>query len=158
MQTHEFGRGVNCHGSQEKMVKKEKPKIIFTVGKRKNSIARAKVSAGTGRISINSKPLEVWGSEFSRMRVKEPLMLAGDLPKKVNISVNVRSGGTTGQTEAVRMAIARGLVDFSKDKNLRQRFIDYDRNLMVFDFRRNEPHKPGASKRGARRHKQRSKR
>jgi small subunit ribosomal protein S9 len=140
------------------MVKKEKPKIIFTVGKRKNSIARARVSPGIGKILINSKPLEVWSDEFSRLRVKEPLLLAGDVPKKVNIDVNIRSGGTTGQTEAVRMAVARGLVEFSKSEQLRQKFIDYDRNLLVFDFRRNEPHKPGASKRGARRHKQRSKR
>lgn len=140
------------------MVKKEKPKIIFTVGKRKNSIARARVSAGAGKILVNSKPLEVWGDEFSRLRVKEPLLLAGDVSKKVNIDVNVRSGGTTGQTEAVRMAVARGLLEFFKSEQLRQKFIDYDRNLLVFDFRRNEPHKPGASKRGARRHKQRSKR
>lgn len=140
------------------MVKKEKPKVIFTVGKRKDSVARARFSAGPGRIMINSKPLEIWGNEFGRMRVKEPLMLAGDLSKKVNIDVSVRSGGTTGQTESVRMAIARGLVDFSKSEQLRQKFIDYDRNLLVFDFRRNEPHKPGASKRGPRRHKQRSKR
>jgi small subunit ribosomal protein S9 len=56
------------------------------------------------------------------------------------------------------MAIARGLLNFYKNKELRETFINYDRNLLVFDFRRNEPHKPGASKRGARRHKQRSKR
>jgi small subunit ribosomal protein S9 len=141
-----------------KREKREKPKVIFTVGKRKDSVARAKVVQGTGKITINSKPLEVWGNEFLRMRVTEPLMLSGDLAKKVNIAVNVRSGGLTGQTESVRMAIARGLLNFSRSKELREKFISYDRNLIVFDFRRNEPHKPGASKRGARRHKQRSKR
>lgn len=141
-----------------KREKREKPKIIFTVGKRKDSVARAKVVQGIGKITINSKPLEIWGNEFLRMRVMEPLILAGDLAKKVNIAVNVRSGGLTGQTEAVRMAVARGLLDFSRSKELREKFISYDRNLLVFDFRRNEPHKPGASKRGARRHKQRSKR
>jgi small subunit ribosomal protein S9 len=138
--------------------KKEKPKIILTVGKRKNAVARAKIVAGNGKIKINSIPLEVWGNEFLRMRVMEPLILAGDLVKKVDIDVNVRSGGTTGQTEAARMAIARALVDFYKSKELRQKFISYDRNLLVFDPRRNEPHKPSASKRGPRRHKQRSKR
>lgn len=140
------------------MVKKEKSKIIFTVGKRKDSVARAKTSAGSGKIKINSRPLEVWGNEFSRLRIKEPLLLAGDLSKKVNFDIRVVSGGTTGQTESVRMAIARGLVEFSKSDQLKKKFIDYDRNLLVFDFRRNEPHKPGASKRGPRRHKQRSKR
>lgn len=139
------------------MVKKE-PKLIITTGKRKNSTARATLIPGTGKISINSIPLNVWGNNFFRMRLKEPILLAGDLAKKVDIRVNVRSGGTTGQTESIRMAIARGLVDFSRDEELRQRYIHYDRNLLVFDPRRNEPHKPGASKRGARRHKQRSKR
>jgi small subunit ribosomal protein S9 len=138
--------------------KKEKPKVILTLGKRKDAVARAKVVAGSGKIKINCVPLEVWGNEFLRMRVTEPLMLAGDLAKKVDIDVNVRSGGTTGQTEAVRMAVARALVDFYKSKELRQKFISYDRNLLVFDPRRNEPHKPSASKRGPRRHKQRSKR
>ncbi|MBS3055501.1 MAG: 30S ribosomal protein S9 [Candidatus Aenigmarchaeota archaeon] len=139
------------------MVKKE-DKTIVTTGKRKNSIARAKIIPGTGKILINSEPFELWGTEFLRMRLKEPLMLAGDLVKKVNIYVNVRSGGMTGQTDSIRMAIARGLVDFSKDRNLKEIYTQYDRNLLVFDSRRNEPHKPGASKRGARRHKQRSKR
>jgi small subunit ribosomal protein S9 len=141
-----------------KRERREKPKVVFTVGKRKDSVARAKIALGTGKITINSKPLEIWSNEFLRMRVMEPLILAGDLSKKVNIAVNVRSGGLTGQTEAVRMAIARALLNFSKNKELREKFISYDRNLLVFDFRRNEPHKPGASKRGARRHKQRSKR
>lgn len=139
------------------MVKKE-TKIFITTGKRKNSIARAKIVPGSGKILINSQPFELWGTEFLRMRLKEPLILAGDLTKKVDIHVNVRSGGMTGQTDAIRMAMARGLVDFSKDKNLKEIYTQYDRNLLVFDSRRNEPHKPGASKRGARRHKQRSKR
>lgn len=138
--------------------KKEKPKVIFTVGKRKDSVARAKVVQGTGKITINSRPLEVWGNEFLRMRVSEPIILAEDLAKKVDISVNVKSGGSTGQTEAIRIAISRGILDFSKSKELKEKLINYDRNLIVFDPRRNEPHKPNASKRGPRRHKQKSKR
>jgi len=139
------------------MVKKE-VKMILTKGKRKNSIARAKVVPGTGKILINSIPFELWGTEFLRMRIKEPIMLAGDLAKKVNIYVNVRSGGMTGQTDSIRMAIAHGLVDFNRSESLKEIYTHYDRNLLVFDSRMNEPHKPGASKRGARRHKQRSKR
>lgn len=140
------------------MVKKE-PKIITTAGKRKNAIARAKIRAGNGRILINSTPLNLWGNELMRMRVKEPLVLSGDLAKKVNIDVIARSGGTTGQADAVRMCIARALVEFFKGEELRKRFLEYDRSLLAFDFRRNEPHHGhGASKRGSRRHKQRSKR
>jgi len=138
--------------------KKEKPKFILTVGKRKNAAACAKIEAGSGKVKVNSMPLEIWATEFSRMRMKEPLLLADDLSKKVDIEVSVRGGGTTGQTNAVRMAVARALVDFYKSSELKQKFISYDRNLLVFDPRRNEPHKPSASKRGPRRHKQRSKR
>lgn len=140
------------------MVKKE-PKIIITIGKRKNSIARAKISSGNGKVLINSIPLELWGNELMRMRVREPLVLSGDLAKKVNIDVIAKSGGTTGQADAVRMGIARALVEFFRSEELRRRFLEYDRSLLAFDFRRNEPHHGhGASKRGSRRHKQRSKR
>ena len=139
------------------MVKGEKS--IVETGKRKDAIARASVYPGTGKITINSIPLELWGNELSRMRIREPLALSEDLANKVDINVSVRSGGTTGQTDSIRMVIARCLVKFSKSNELRQKFINYDRNLLVFDFRRNEPHHGhGASKRGSRRHKQRSKR
>jgi small subunit ribosomal protein S9 len=142
------------------MVKKELKEKIVT-GKRKLAIARAKISEGKGLVKINSIPLENWGNEYLRMWIKEPLILAGDLANKVDINVSVRSGGIVGQAEAVRMAIAKGLVDYFNDKNLRDVYMKYDRNLLVYDPRRNEPHHGsgrGASKRGSRRHKQRSKR
>ncbi|MEM5772957.1 MAG: 30S ribosomal protein S9 [Candidatus Aenigmatarchaeota archaeon] len=142
-------------------MKKEKAKLVFTVGKRKRAIARAKIVPGTGKIMINSKPLEIWGNEYMKLRVKEPLLLAEDLGAKLDFYVNVKGGGTTGQTEAVRAAIARGLVEFFKNKELEEKFLNYDRNLLVFDFRRTEPHHGsgrGSSKRGSRRHRQRSKR
>jgi len=140
------------------MVKKE-PKLIFTIGKRKDAVARATVTPGKGRIFIDSVPLDLWSTEFLRMRVKEPIFIAGELAKNLDIDVSVRGGGTTGQTESVRMAIARGIVGFTRNEDLRQKFIQYDRNLLVFDPRRNETHHAGgASKRGSRRHKQRSKR
>ena len=138
------------------MVKKSK--IVLTVGKRKTAIARARIKEGKGNIIINSKPLDVWGTEFLRMYIQEPLILAGEKAKKVDIKVNVRSGGIAGQAEAIRQAIAKGLVEFFRDKKLKEKFLDYDRNLLVYDPRRNEPHKPSRSRKGSRRHKQRSKR
>jgi small subunit ribosomal protein S9 len=142
------------------MVKKELKEKIVT-GKRKLAIARVKISEGKGLVKINSIPLENWGNEYLRMWIKEPLILAGDLANKVDINVSVRSGGIVGQAEAVRMAIAKGLVEYFNDKNLRDVYMKYDRNLLVYDPRRNEPHHGsgrGASKRGSRKHKQRSKR
>ena len=146
--------------AKKKEVKEEKkPKMIVTTGKRKNAIARAIIIAGNGDVKINGIPVNIWRDEFLRMRVMEPLILAADVASRVNIDVNVRSGGSTGQTEAARMAIARAMVSFTKDKKLAEKFIQYDRNMLVFDPRRNEPHHAGgASKRGSRRHKQRSKR
>ncbi len=139
--------------------KVQKPKIIVTTGKRRNAVARAKVEAGTGKIFINSVPLEIWGSEPMRLWIKEPIAIAGDVSKTMDIDVNARSGGVVGQAEAMRMAVARGILKFSKDKTIRTRYMQYDRNLLVYDPRRNEPHHAhGASKRGSRRHKQRSKR
>jgi small subunit ribosomal protein S9 len=140
------------------MVKKEKPKIVISVGKRKSAVARALVKPGSGKILINSIPLEIWGTELARMKIMEPLVLADENSKKVDIEVTVRGGGTTGQTDAVRMAIATGLLEFFKSEELKRKFLDYDRNLLVADTRMPEPRKPSRSKKGARRHKQRSKR
>ncbi len=141
------------------MVKKERVlKPIFATGKRKDAVARASLKAGTGKILINSTPFDVWGNEMLRLWIKEPIVLAGDYATKVDINVKTQSGGVVGQAEAVRMAIARGLVDFFKDKKLRDAYVQFDRNLLVYDPRRNEPHKPSRSKAGPRRHKQRSKR
>ncbi|HLC39926.1 MAG TPA: 30S ribosomal protein S9 [archaeon] len=146
-------------GKKKEQKKEEKQKMIVTTGKRKNAIARANIKPGSGLVRINAVPVEIWGNEFLRMRVMEPLLLAADVSSRVNIDVNVRSGGSVGQSEAARMAIARALVDFTKDQKLREKFVAYDRNMLVFDPRRNEPHHAGgASKRGSRRHKQRSKR
>lgn len=138
-----------------------KERIVIVTGKRKEAIARGKISAGKGIIRINSIPFEKWGNELLRMRIMEPLVLAGDAAKNIDMEIKVRGGGVTGQTDAIRMVIARGLVEFLKSKELKEKFLQYDRNLLVFDYRRNEPHHAsgrGASKRGSRRHKQRSKR
>lgn len=141
------------------MVKKEKSKIFFTTGKRRKAVARARIAPGSGKILINSTPIEIWSNEPTRLWVSEPVIIAGDVSHGVDISVNMRGGGSAGQAEAARMAIARGLIDFSRDKKLKERFMKYDRNLLVYDPRRNEPHHAGgASRRGSRRHKQRSKR
>ena len=138
--------------------KVKKKETVFTTGKRKTAVARAKVVKGSGNVKINSMPLTFWGNEPLRLWIKEPLLLAGALAKTVDIDVNVKGGGISSQAEAIRIAIAKGLVDFSKDKKLRERFMAYDRQLLVYDPRRTEPHKPSRSRKGARRHKQRSKR
>ncbi len=145
---------------KKKESKKEKGRVI-AVGKRKKAVARAVVFPGSGKIFVNSRPLELFGNrnEYIRLMLAEPLELAGDLAKRVDIHVNVRGGGIMGQAEAIRQAVARGLVEYYGDEDLRRSFLEYDRNLLIPDPRRTEPHHAGgASRRGSRRHKQRSKR
>ena len=142
----------------KKRAAKKKKDYAFETGKRKRAVARAKVEKGTGKVTVNSKPLNLWGSEVLRLWVKEPIVIAGAAAKGVDIKANVKGGGLVGQAEALRVAISRGIVSFSKDKKLREKFVEYDRNLLVFDPRRTEPHKPSRSRKGTRRHKQRSKR
>ena len=142
------------------MAKKEAPKerIVLTTGKRKTAVARARIKPGLGRVTINDVPLDLWQPEYVRIRIREPLLLANELSQKIDIKVNVRSGGISSQADAIRQAIARGMVEFFNDEKLKKIYLEYDRNLLVYDPRRTEPHKPSRSRKGARRHKQRSKR
>jgi len=122
-------------------------KIILTSGKRKTAIARAVIRPGKGRIRINKIPLEIWEPKLARDKIMEPLMLAGDAWKEVDIDVKVQGGGFMGQAEAARMAIARGLLKWTKSSHLKTLFITYDRTMLAGDPRRKEMKKfggPGA--------------
>ena len=128
-------------------------KAVHKSGTRKRARARATVKDGKGIIRINSLLLKHYTPKFARMKIMEPLMLAKDLQKKVDINVIVRGGGSQSQAEACRLAIARALVEYSKEKGLKKIFLDYDRHLLIADVRRNEPHKPNNSKPRAKRQK-----
>jgi small subunit ribosomal protein S9 len=123
-------------------------KIVVSSGKRKTAIARATVSQGTGGVFVNKMPLRNLMPTVARQIVEEPLALATDaVTQKVDIHVNVRGGGIMGQAQAARIAIAKGLVDYTKSADLRNRFVEYDRTLLAGDARRKEPKKfggPGA--------------
>jgi len=134
----------------------KKKETVHASGKRKRAIARAYAKRGSGNIYINKKPLEIFEPEAIRLMIKEPLVIAADVVNKLDINVNVRGGGVFGQASAIRQAIAKVLVNY--DKNLKEKFLNYDKSLLIADIRRTEPHKPSRSKAGPRRHKQRSKR
>ena len=139
------------------MVEK-KPKAVVASGKRKTSVARASFKEGSGRVMINDVPLDFYQPEYSRLKIRESLIIAGDLAQKADIKIAVRGGGIVSQSDAIRQSIAKGMVDFFNNKDLKKVYADYDRNLLVYDARRTEPHKPSRSRKGARRHKQKSKR
>lgn len=115
-------------------------KTIHVSGSRKAAIARATLRPGKGVIRVNKKPLDMVEPAMLRLKMKEPLLLAGDKSKKVNIDVNVMGGGVSSQAEASRLAIARALV--AHDKSLEKEFAQYDRHLLVADSRSKETRKP----------------
>jgi len=117
-------------------------KSVNTSGKRKSAIARATIRQGTGLVRINHIPADLIEPKMSRLKVMEPLILAGDAAGKVDIDISVSGGGISSQAEASRLAIAKALVEYSKNDKLKEIFLGYDRNLMVADVRRKEPSKP----------------
>ncbi|MEM3091201.1 MAG: 30S ribosomal protein S9 [Candidatus Pacearchaeota archaeon] len=129
--------------------------LVVTSGKRKMAIARAIAKAGSGNITINKKPYK--NLHFiDKLKIEEPLKIAKDIIGDLNFDVliNVRGGGEKSQIEASRIALSRAIVEYSKNKEVKKAFLDYDRNLLVADVRRKEAYKPGDSK--ARRKRQKS--
>ena len=88
-------------------------KIVTAAGKRKRAIARATIRPGKGIVKVNNMILDFYEPKLSRLKLMEPLIIAGDLMHKVNISLNVLGGGISSQADASRLAIAKGLVEFS---------------------------------------------
>jgi len=117
-------------------------KIIITSGKRKTAIARAVFKLGKGRVYINNVPLELYPIEMARWKMMEPLLLAGkDVRSKIDIKVNVKGGGVMAQADAVRMAIARGLIEWTGSEELKKLFLEYDKTMLSGDPRQTEPKK-----------------
>lgn len=134
--------------------KSEKKKLALETGKRKTAVARAVVRPGKGRIYINDQSLDYLSPEVARMKILEPLIIAGDRSKQVDIRVNVEGGGVMGQAEASRIAIARALAGWTKSSELRKSFMAFDRVMIAGDQRVTEPKKFGGP--SARRRKQKS--
>lgn len=123
-------------------------KVLVVSGKRKTALARAVIRPGKGRIRINNIPIEIYEPEVARLKILEPLMEVGEeVWKNLDINVKVRGGGFMGQAEAARIAIARGLIKWTKSSALKSALLRLDRTLLAGDPRRKEPKKfggPGA--------------
>jgi small subunit ribosomal protein S9 len=125
---------------------------INAIGRRKSSVARVYLTEGTGKITINKKDItQYFPSAILQYVVKQPLDLLG-VAEKFDIKVNLYGGGFTGQSQALRLAIARALVKVNAEdkKNLK------DHGFLTRDAREVERKKPGQPK--ARRRFQFSKR
>jgi len=139
-----------------KIKRKRKAKGITVKAKKKTAVARAVIREGTGNVRINKRLLAVIEPAHVRSFIEEPLQIAGEMGKRVNIFVTVHGSGYMSQAVAARSCIAKALVAFSKDEKLRQDMLEYDRMLLVDDVRRKESKKQLGP--GARRKKQKSKR
>jgi small subunit ribosomal protein S9 len=87
----------------------------YATGRRKTSTARVYLTAGSGAITVNGRPLDsFFGRETARMVVRQPLETAG-LLDRVDLKITVHGGGNTGQAGAIRHGIARALVDYNEE-------------------------------------------
>jgi len=129
--------------TEHKERKKKKSKKKFTVVsiRRKASVARAIIQDGKNTVRINKTALDVIQNPYIREIIQEPIRMAGDRVKTLSIDVNVQGGGSVGQAQAARTAIAKGIVAFTNDDELRNIYLNYDRFLLVPDPRRVEPKK-----------------
>lgn len=126
--------------------------VINALGRRKNAIARVYLTEGTGQITINKRDLKAYfPSAMLQYVVKQPLQLL-DVDGKYDIKANLDGGGFTGQSQALRLGIARALVKINaEDKKALK-----DAGFLTRDSRAVERKKPGQPK--ARRRFQFSKR
>ncbi|MBU3907115.1 MAG: 30S ribosomal protein S9 [Nanoarchaeota archaeon] len=129
--------------------------IIITTGKRKTAVARAVIRGGQGDVRINKKDYKNL-NRINRLRIEEPLRIAESILGKANfdVAIKVKGGGDSGQNDAARIALAKAILAFSKNAELKKAYSAYDKHLLVADVRRKETCKPGDSK--ARRKRQKS--
>ena len=137
------------------MVAVKKDKIngdALGTGRRKSSVARVRVRDGSGKITINRKTLEEYFVNEQDQQAIKATLAAVEFGDKVDVLVRVNGGGTTGQSGAVRMGLARALVSYDEALHEALREGGY----LTRDSRMKERKKPGL--RGARRGVQFSKR
>ncbi|NNC39567.1 MAG: 30S ribosomal protein S9 [Acidimicrobiia bacterium] len=85
--------------------------LVQSTGRRKSSVARVRLHEGTGRVVINDRSLEdFFPTMAQRIRVLEPLRV-GEVEGRYDVYATVHGGGTTGQTDALRLGIARGILE-----------------------------------------------
>jgi len=115
---------------------------IQSVGRRKTSTARVTLRPGTGEWKVNGRPLaDYFPRETHRIRIEEPLRAAG-VTGQFDVLVRVAGGGLTGQADAVRMGLARAIVQNDEEARPAMR----EKGLLTRDSRKVERKKPGRPK------------
>jgi small subunit ribosomal protein S9 len=116
--------------------------VINTIGRRKSSIARIYLSEGKGNVTVNSRDYkEYFPTGVLQYKVNQPFQLT-ETEGQYDVKVNVKGGGVNGQVEAVRLAIARALVEVDAENKPKLKA----ESLMTRDPRMVERKKPGQPK------------
>jgi small subunit ribosomal protein S9 len=124
------------------MSEQQANKIIITSARRKMARAQCQLTEGKGKVFVNGVPIELIPIEMIRLKIMEPLLLAGEsLASKIDARIYTFGGGIMGQADAARMALARALVKFSGSKELEELYKQYDRTMLAGDPRETESEK-----------------
>jgi small subunit ribosomal protein S9 len=116
--------------------------LTQTTGRRKEAVARARLREGSGVVTINGRPFETYfPTAAQRMVVSEPLRVA-DALERFDIDASIHGGGVTGQAGALRMAIARSLVELDPETRPALKRA----GLLTRDSRKKESKKYGLKK------------
>ncbi len=116
--------------------------LTQTTGRRKEAVARARLRPGTGKVTINGRPFEVYFPiDAQRMVVSEPLRVA-EAADAYDVEASIHGGGVTGQAGALRMAIARSLADVVPESRTALKTA----GLLTRDPRKKESKKYGLKK------------
>lgn len=121
-----------------------KQKVVFAKGKRKNSVARARLIKGKGGLTINNVEIKLLKPREIRELITEPInfsSLTKEIANNSDIKVNVYGGGVSGQAQAVRTAVAKVISGASGSDAIKKAYMKYDRTLLVDDVRQVEPKK-----------------
>jgi small subunit ribosomal protein S9 len=128
--------------------------LIMTAGKRKTSVAKVRLTNGSGKVHYNNGIIDNM-KMFHKLSLLEPIRIyeniIGTMPYDVYLKIS--GGGKESQVQAARLAIAKALVAISKSSELKEAYLKYDRHMLVADVRRKEQRKPGDSKARAKRQK-----
>ena len=115
---------------------------IHTIGRRKASVARIYMSQGKGNITVNGKDFkEYFPVDTMQFKLEQPFNIA-DLAGKFDVKANVNGGGTTGQSEAIRLAISRALCKLDPENRITLK----PEGMLTRDARIVERKKPGQKK------------
>jgi small subunit ribosomal protein S9 len=115
---------------------------IHTIGRRKASVARIYMSEGKGNITVNGKDFkEYFPVDTMQFKLEQPFNIT-DVAGKFDVKVNVNGGGTTGQAEAIRLAISRALCELDPENRVTLK----PEGMLTRDARVVERKKPGQKK------------